>query len=223
MDDADTCFTGAGNSFDLTDVRLYANMHTIDSALANSYASHVLRGNPLTVHFSSVVGSRHLVNGSSFDINLVRGLSRLKQSLIVVVQAAGEKVADFVSPFNQVYDTDTDGFQWQLSIGSRRWPETPCQGIAQSWMRFRQAAGSFYGSSDHSITATQYATNTFILGCNLEKVDTQASHSGFSTKDGSIVQLSIQNSGLSASDHCFIFQVYDSLLEIRDGSCSVYE
>ena len=90
-------------------------------------------------------------------------------------------------------------------------------------MRFRQAAGSFYGSSDHAITATQYASNTFILGCNLEKVDTQASHSGYSTKDGSIVQLSVQNSGLQASDNCFIFQVYDSLMEIRDGSCSVYE
>ena len=90
-------------------------------------------------------------------------------------------------------------------------------------MRFRQAAGSFYGSSDHAISGTQYATNTFVLGCNLEKVDTQASHSGFSTKDGSIVQLSVQNSGLQASDHCFIFQVYDSLMEVRDGSCSVYE
>ena len=223
LDDASTCFQGSGNSFDLTDVRLYATMHTIDSALANSYASHVLRGNPLTLHFSSVVASRHLVNGSSFDVNLVRGFTRLKQIFVVFVAAGDKKVADFKSPFNTVYDMDNDSFQWQITIGSRRFPETPCQGIAQSWMRFRQAAGSFYGSSDHAITATQYASNTFILGCNLEKVDTQASHSGYSTKDGSIVQLSVQNSGLQASDHCFIFQVYDSLMEIRDGSCSVYE
>ena len=93
LDDADTCFTGTGNSFDLTDVRLYANMHTIDSALANSYASHVLRGNPLTVHFKSVVASRHLVNGSSFDINLVRGFTRLSRIFVVFVQAAGKKVS----------------------------------------------------------------------------------------------------------------------------------
>ena len=71
-------------------------------------------------------------------------------------------------------------------------------------MRCRQAVGNFYGSSDHSITGTQYASNTFILGYNLEKVDTQASHSGYATNDGSIVQLSVQNSGLQASDHCFI-------------------
>ena len=147
----------------------------------------------------------------------------MSQIFVVFVQAAGKNVSDFKSPVHQVYDTDNDDFAWQITIGSRRFPETPCQGIAQSWMRFRQAAGSFYGSSDHAISGTQYATNTFVLGCNLEKVDTQASHSGFSTKDGSIVQLSVQNSGLQASDHCFIFQVYDSLMEVRDGSCSVYE
>ena len=56
-----------------------------------------------------------------------------------------KKVADFKSPFNAVYDTDTDSFQWQTTIGSRRFPDTPCLGIAQSWMRFRQAAGSFMG------------------------------------------------------------------------------
>ena len=89
-------------------------------------------------------------------------------------------------------------------------------------MRFRQAAGSCSGSSDHSITPTQYATHTIILGCNLEKVDTQASHSGYSTKDGNLGQISVQNSGLQSSDHCFIYQVYGSLLEIRGGSCSGY-
>ena len=56
-----------------------------------------------------------------------------------------------------------------------------------------------------------------------ETVDSMASHSGYSTKDGSIVQLTIENSGLSAGDACFIFQVYDGLLSIQDGSCSVLE
>ena len=98
LDDADTCFAGTGNDFELTGVRLYANMHTIDSALANSYASHVLRGNPLTVHFKSVVASRHLVNGSSFDINLVRGFTRLSQIFVVFCPSRGQESVRFQVP-----------------------------------------------------------------------------------------------------------------------------
>ena len=134
-----------------------------------------------------------------------------------------KKTRNFFSPFNGTYNTDVDDFTWQLQIGSRKWPERPCRGEAESWMRLRQTAGSCYGSSDHSILASDYAGQTYILGNNFEKVDSMASHSGHSTKDGSIVQLTIENSGLSAGDACLIFQVYDGLLSIQDGSCSVFE
>ena len=82
LDDADTAFNETGVSYEITDVKLFATLHTIDSALANSYASHVLKGNPLHLHYTSVVSSRHLVNGSSFSISLVRGFTRMKQCFI---------------------------------------------------------------------------------------------------------------------------------------------
>ena len=204
-------------------MKLFATLHTIDSALANSYASHVLKGNPLHLHYSSVVASRHLVNGSSFTISLVRGFTRLKQCFVVFVKAGDKKTKTFHSPFNATYNTDQDDFTWQISIGASRWPQRPCRGIAESFMRLRQAAGSFYGSSDHSISSADYANGCYLLGNNFEKVDSMASHSGISTKDGSIVQLTIENSGLSAGDACLIYQVYDGLLSIQDGSCSVFE
>ena len=94
---------------------------------------------------------------------------------------------------------------------------------AESRMRLRQAAVIFYGSSDHSISAADYSNGCYILGNNFEKVDAMASHSGYSTKDGSIVQLTIENSGLTSGDACIIYQVYDGLLSIQDGSCSVFE
>ena len=85
-------------------------------------------------------------------------------------------------------------------------------------MRLRQATGSFYGSSDHSIAPTDYAGSCYILGNNFENVDSMASHSGYST-----VQLTIGNSSLVAGDACLIYQVYTGLLSIQDGSCSVFE
>ena len=128
----------------------------------------------------------------------------MKQCVIVCVEHGQKKTRNLFSPFNGTYNTDVDDFTWQLQIGSRKWPERPCKGIAESFMRLRQVAGSFYGSSDHSILASDYAGQTYILGNNFEKFDSMASHSGNSTKDGSIVQLAIENSGLSAGDACLI-------------------
>ena len=140
------------------------------------------------------------------------------------VALAGEKqTKNLHSSFNGTYNTDVDDFTWQISIGSRKWPERPCRGIAEHFMRLRQAAGSFYGSSDHSISPADYANGCYILGNNFDKVDSMASHSGYATKDGSIVQLTIENSGLSAGDECIIYQVYDGLLSIQASSCSVFE
>ena len=96
------------------------------------------------------------------------------------------------------------------------------QGVAERWMRLRQAAGSFYGSSDHSTDATDYATNMYVLGNNFENIDSMASHSGYS-ENGSIVKLQITNSGLPAGDTCLIYQVSDALQRIQDGNCSVFE
>ena len=108
LDDADTAFNETGVSYEITDVKLLATLHTIDSALANSYASHVLKGNPLHLHYSSVVASRHLVNGSSFTISLVRGFTRLKQCFVVVVKAGEKKTKSFHSPFGGTYTNGQD-------------------------------------------------------------------------------------------------------------------
>ena len=110
LDDADVAFDESSVSFEITDVKLFATLHTIDSALANSYASHVLKGNPLHLHYSSVVGSRHLVNGSNFTISLVRGFTRLRQCFIVFVKAGTKKTKSFHSPFGGAYTNDQDYF-----------------------------------------------------------------------------------------------------------------
>ena len=169
LDDADTAFNESGVSYEITDVKIFATLHTIDSALANSYASHVLKGNPLHLHYSSVVSSRHLVTGSNFTISLVRGFTRLKQCFVLFVKAGEKKTNIFHSPFNGTYNTDVDDFTWQISIGSRKWPERPTRGFAEWWMRLRQAAGSVYGSSDHSTSATDYSNGCYILGNDFEK------------------------------------------------------
>ena len=92
LGDASTAFNEAKANWVVQDVSLLGTLHTIDSALANNYASHVLKGNPLHLHFSSVVASRHLItNGSNFTISLVRGFTRMKQCFIVLVKNGQKK------------------------------------------------------------------------------------------------------------------------------------
>ena len=101
LDDADTAFNETGVSSEIQDVNILGTHHTIDSALANSYASHVLEGNPLHLHFTSVVASRHLVNGSNFTISLVRGFTRLKQCFIVFVKNDQKENKDLLLPLQR--------------------------------------------------------------------------------------------------------------------------
>ena len=66
-------------------------------------------------------------------------------------------------------------------------------------------------------------SNNFINGLDLEKVGhTEATHSGISTKDGSIVQLSIENAPTSNNDTMKVFMVYNGLMSIRDGFVEVF-
>ena len=50
LDGAGTAFNQTRVSFEITVVKLCADLHTVDSALAKSYASHDLKGNPLHLH-----------------------------------------------------------------------------------------------------------------------------------------------------------------------------
>ena len=64
-------------------------------------------------------------------------------------------------------------------------------------MRLRQASATFYGTDDMSVGVAGYTSNKFIGGLDLEHVgNLGASQSGISTKDGSTVQLEVNNSGM---------------------------
>ena len=220
--------TNAAN-WDITDVSMLANLHTVDSSLANSYAKHILSGNSINYHTKSMVVTKHLLTDSSFTIPIVRGYSRLCQVYVTLHKgsSATEKaIRDFYHPCNNnVPTTATDNCTLQITIGSRRFPERPQSSVAEQWLRLREAAGVFYGESDLAILPTDYVNRKAIFGWDLEKVGHQgASHSGLSTKNGDILTLDVKNTGLGASgDYALIYLVFENLFALRDGSIDVYD
>ena len=173
LDDKAAAFEEAGANWVLQDVSLLGTLHELDSALANSYASHVLNGNPLHLHYTSVVSSRHIVPGPSFTINIARGVTILRQLFWTFHTTTSKESRDFVGPGNTAFANANDGYSWMISIGSRKFPERNSEGVSEAFMRFRQAAATFYGDSGMAISPTNYMKNSagasFIQGLYLEK------------------------------------------------------
>ena len=216
-------------NWDITDVSMLTSIHTIDSSLANSYAKHLLGGNSISYHTKSMVTTKHLITDSTFTIPIVRGYSRIAQVYLTLHKgssAAEKPILDFYSPVNnQNLNTTTDVATYQLTIGSRRWPERPSDSVGEQWLRLREAAGVMYGESEISITPTDFLNRKSVIAWDLEKVGHQgASHSGISTKNGDLMTIDIKNCGLgSAGDYCLVYIVYELLFSLRDGSVDVFD
>ena len=216
-------------NWDITDVSMLCNIHTVDSSLANSYAKHILSGNSINYHTKSMVVTKHLITDSTFTIPIVRGFSRICQCYLTLHKgsSASEKgILDFYSPVNnQNVNTSTDTASYQLTIGSRRFPERPIDSTGELYMRLREAAGVLYGESEISLTPTDFVNRKSIVAWDLEKVGHQgASHSGLSTKNGDLLTIDVKNCGLGASgDFCLVYLVFENLFSLRDGSVDVYD
>ena len=115
-----------------------------------------------------------------------------------------------------------DTLTYQIQIGSRKWPERPVSSVAETFVRFRQAAGVFLGSDDVAIAPADFHNKKAAFAIDMEKVGNQALYSGYSTKDGSIVTMDFQNTGMGgADDYALVYMVCDGIVSIRDGTVDV--
>ena len=225
LGDAADAFNEADANWQIEGVSMHATVHEVDPALANSYTQHVLKGSPLHLPFQSMVVTKHLITDGDFRLSLVRGFTRLKQ-IYVTLHKSGDKFnRDFHHPIGaNAVTSSNDTLQYQLQIGSRKWPERAVESLAETFMRYRQAVGVFLGSDSVSISPADFHQKKAVFSIDLEKVGHSALYSGYSTKDGSIVSIDFKNTGLGASgDSALVYMVYDGILSLRDGSADVFE
>ena len=225
LGDATQAFAEANADWQLEDVSLHATCHEVDSALANSYAAHVLKGSPLHLPYQSIVVTKHILTQATGTLNLVRGFTRLKQIYFTLHKSGDKPVRDFHHPVGNTFlTTASDTLTYQLQIGSRKWPERPVSSVPETWLRFRQSAGVFLGSDDVAISPADFHNKKAVFSIDLEKVGNQALYSGYSTKDGSIVTIDYANTGMGAAgDYALVYLVFDGIVSIRDGAVDVFE
>jgi hypothetical protein len=74
--------TDTSTAWQIEDVRVVCDIVTLDSALQNSYAEHVLSGKNLPINYSTYVSQFQTLTSADFAINVSRAVTRLKSVFI---------------------------------------------------------------------------------------------------------------------------------------------
>ena len=220
-------FLEARASFNLSDVALLGTCLHVDSSVTEVYNRHILADGKLPIPFQSVIGSRHIVNGSEFTLSLSRSISMLKQLYFVIVKNTESIVAEHrqkVEALSEVNLT-TDIMSFQAQCGSQKFPDNECIGVSESYFRLLQALGHEKDHEDISIFPAQFVSTSAIFGIDFEKAGNEALYSGISTRQGKVMTLTVKNSQASVvhPHTVFVYQVYDGVCNIRSGAVDVEE
>ena len=68
----------------IEDCRIVADLCTLDSALQNSYAEHILSSKSLPINYSTYISTLQTCSGSNIAVNVTRAVSRLKTVFITL-------------------------------------------------------------------------------------------------------------------------------------------
>jgi hypothetical protein len=203
--DADQAFRGpAGtNSWYITQPRLIADVLTLDNALQNSYASHILQGKQLPFMMHGLYSLRATIPPGStlYSLPIARGFTRLSTVYFSFFNGLGKWATHFdsivfTSDGDTFNTTERDQCAWNVTVGAQRYPEFDCSSIQESWYRLRMAQLMHTGKDSLSLSPFQYRTDHFIGAMNFEKALGQAGHTGVNTRSGS--QLTLNFRGLPA-------------------------
>ena len=139
---------------------------------------------------------------------------------MVSTEAGNKDVKDFkINVADEAVSMAQDAFQWQVQVGSHRYPTFPVIGAAESYHRLLQAAGVANNSDDIAITPAGYVATSAVFGIDFEKMGDQAAFSGINTR-GQVLTLTVSNAwqGDNNTRTIYVYQVYDSILNIRGPS-----
>ena len=231
-------------AWSINNVQVKVDMCTLDNALDNSYAQHLLSGRSLPISYNTFVSQMQTIaSQDKVLINVSRALTRLKSVFVTLVKgydsASGRDVLkgrkawnDFFSPMSGDNTTGTfthnpnGEFEFQLQIGSKLFPEYPVRSHNEAYYQLKKTLG-VQASAVHNfdITAVQYRDYKFILGTDCEKV-LDAGFTGLNTRAGDLMSVRFnyeKNETNRLADRIHIVLHSDQILEIRDSGCTVFD
>ena len=228
-------------NWSIDNVQVKCDICTLDNALDNSYAQHLLSGKSLPISYNTFVSQMQTVSGPDVAVNVSRALTRLKSVFVTLQKDYANKTVHknwnvFFSPLSALNAAGTlthnpDGeFEFQLQIGSKLFPEYPIRSHAEAYYQLKKTLG-VQASAVHNfdISAVEYRDHKLILGTDCEKV-LDAGFTGINTRAGDLMtvkfrnvknQLIDENDTVAQRLHVVLHS--DQIMEIRDTGVAVFD
>ena len=240
----DTVYTAANttNKWQIQNCCIKADICTLDNALNNSYVEHLLSGKSLPIEYSTYISQQSSVVGKSFSVQVIRAVSRLQKAFItfwaepttrILAQPFRKPSITFHHPMAEEsatwkYDHERE-LQINLQLGSKIYPEYPCNNIAECFYRLKLAMNlPEHHQHALSIKFQNYITNKFIFCQDFEKIQ-DAEWSGVNSKAGQVLMVNVKAMNEAKIEDANIATTMYTLLkaqqilEIRDVGCTVYD
>ena len=114
-----------------------------------------------------------------------------------------------------------DDLEWNVTIGSERWPTFNCDSTQESMYRLRLATAEHMGNDTFTISSKDYRNTKFIIGQSLEKAGGQSSHTGINTRSGSQLSLNFRNLGAATMIHVVLH--YEQIVNLSASGVEVLD
>ena len=136
------------------------------------------------------------------------------------------EVDNFFHPMAGNYYS-TNELEFEMQIGSKKFPEYPIRSSAEAFYQLRKALGVHDVNAMMDISSKQYRDTKYVLGVDMEKV-LGASFSGYNSKSGDLLTLKQKPIGTAALDNSKSYKMhyclfYDSIMNIKDSGVEVLE
>ena len=219
------CFSGAAAdvTWEITRPRILASVCQIDGTLMNSYAKHLLDGKSLPLYMHGLYSLKGAVPaGSLFSFPIARGFTRLSSVYCSFWDGSDKWVRRFYHPnLGSPNTVVEDDLEWNLTIGSERWPTFNCDSTQESMYRLRLATAEHTGNDTFAISSKDYRNTKFIIGQSLEKAGGQSSHTGINTRSGSQLSLNFRNLGAATMIHVVLH--YEQIVNLSAAGVEVLD
>ena len=203
--------TNTSIDWEISNPRVVCDVCTLDNNLNNEYSKHLLESNGLPITYTTFITQSQTVKGSTdFSVPVIRSVSKLVASFVTFYKAgdpsSGYEYADkefcrFYHPHQAhnpldegIYDKDKD-LEFQIQLGSKLYPEYPCNSITQCFYHLRKALNlPMFHQHSMNINFKQYRDRQFIFAFSFEKVP-DSSYTGINTRAGQQMLLRVKPAG----------------------------
>ena len=202
--------TNMSVDWQINNVQVKCDVCTLDNALDNSYAQHLLSGKSLPITYNTFVSQMQTISGQDAPlINVSRALTRLKSVFVTLIKdlTTGDRAQymgrknwnDFFSPMSVnnapgfgMFNTQDGEFEFHLQIGSKLFPEYPIRSHTEAYYQLKKTLG-VQASAVHNfdLSPLQYRDNRFILATDCERV-LDAGFTGLNTRAGDLMSIRLK-------------------------------